>query len=236
MTDVEVDPVSLRTLLTFAGTVSDECQITSDDSGWHVAMTDPAHVAMIRADLSTAAFGPSYEPCGTFRFKPADILPFIGDAPSLTIDDGSLSVRSGVTTRRTRLLEPDDASARVPSMDLTVGAILDSDLLRPAIGAFPEKRMSRLDISASPEGFSLAVGDERDSVDVSVPADDMVSLVCDSPALAHYPLGYWASLMRALPKGVQMELSFDTDYPCSVTVVHGCATLTWLCAPVIMEG
>lgn len=219
----------LCAMLRAAALMGNECTVTVDEEGWRILAKDPANVAMVRAAVSAGEL-PEGMAHGTFAIRCQDALHALSRSQDadVQVDNGVMTVSSKGFTRTMRLLEPEPVG-RFPSMEMAASMMVDADSVREVISEFPAKRMQAIRMRLGSAGLDMWTGDESDTASLHLAADELVSMEGDASAV--YPLDYWQTFMRSVPRGTVLDVSFGTDYPLMVSYECDGATVEWLVAP-----
>lgn len=204
----------LQMMFRAATAIGRDATVSRSEEGWRMSALDGAKVAMYDVLVPASAFpdGPGE---GAFCILSQEGLSLVSmdreAEVTVDTDGGWFTVEAGGMRRSTRLLEPDPVRA-MPDLDLDVGFMVDSDVFRSVAGIFDARRMQTLRVSASPEGLTLSVGDERDRASRTVPADAMVAPP-DGTADTLYPLDYLQSMLKVVPRGRTVDVRMRDGMP-----------------------
>jgi DNA polymerase III sliding clamp (beta) subunit (PCNA family) len=228
-----VDVSALRTAFTLLGTQMDEVTVRPSEEGWHVRAVSPNHVTLVDLRIGVSSFR-DYEVWEEFGISVKDVLDALStasDTAEITKED-RLVIRSDGLRYRKRLLPADETMPRLPTPDLSTEVMLDTSRLSKLVSKGDPKHGHVL-FTVKDGTFTASVEDDAQSVSLEIPAEDCALLTGD--ATSAYPVHAWSSLLKALPKGTMLDMSFDTSYPLVVKGSVDGSTFSWLVAPFLLE-
>lgn len=203
--------------------------------GWRLSIVDRANVAMCDMTVPASDFpeGPGE---GVFCVPAGEALELVSMArdAAVAIDDGWFRVEADGMRRSLRLIQPDDDTKAMPSLDLNVSFMVDVDAMRSVATLFDPKRVGTMRISASPDALTLSAGCETADAVRTVPAEEMVSPPTGE-ASSEYPLDYVQQMLKAIPKGRTVEVSLAEGWPMTVDFSGDGVTARWMIAPRMTE-
>lgn len=203
--------------------------------GWRLSIVDRANVAMCDMTVPASDFpeGPGE---GVFCVPAGEALELVSMAKdaAITIDDGWFRVEADGMRRSLRLIQPDDDTKVMPSLDLDVSFMVDVDAMRSVATLFDPKRVGTMRVSATPEALTLSAGCETADAVRTVPAEEMVSPPTGT-ASSEYPLDYVQQMLKAIPKGRTVEVSLTEGWPMTVDFSGDGVTARWMIAPRMTE-
>jgi len=236
----EIKADVLKGIVNVISTLVDEVKIGIEADGISLKAVDPAHVAMIEADIGKGAFE-SYSAetteMGLDLDKVKDVLKLAvsGDIISIEQDEGHGRVvfKVGNITRRMNLVDTSSMSdPKVPQLSLSANAeIVVSELQRGLKAA--ESISDHIALTADPEMFELSSEGDTDAASLKLDKASLKGLNAESRVCSLFPLDYFANLVKAVPSDTVMRIELDNDYP--VKLIFGLAgdhgTVRYLLAP-----
>lgn len=226
---------SLRSAMTLVATQTDEVTIRPDSDGWSIMAVSPDHVTLMKATIPTEAFT-DYEVWETFAVKADDVLkslPTSSDTVDIDISTGRLVMKADGYRYRKALLAPEENVPRMPSLNVETEVVTSVDgLLR--ITSQGDAKYGQVILQVTDEAFIASVEDEQGlGASLEIPVKDCGLLVGNARCL--YPLSAWVPFLKALPKGAELDIQFDSDYPLTASYTSPMLTFTWMVAPHIVQ-
>ena len=225
----------LQMMFRAASILNRDATVWRSAEGWRLSIVDRANVAMCDMTVPASDFpdGPGE---GVFCVPAGEALELVSMArdAAITIDDGWFRVEADGMRRSLRLIQPDDDTRAMPSLDLDVSFMVDVDAMRSVATLFDAKRVGTMRISASPDALTLSAGCETADAVRTVPADEMVSPPTGE-ASSEYPLDYVQQMLKAIPKGRTVEVSLAEGWPMTVDFSGDGVTARWMIAPRMTE-
>ena len=225
----------LQMMFRAASILNRDATVWRSAEGWRLSIVDRANVAMCDMTVPASDFpdGPGE---GVFCVPAGEALELVSMAKdaAITIDDGWFRVEADGMRRSLRLIQPDDDTRAMPSLDLDVSFMVDVDAMRSVATLFDAKRVGTMRISASPDALTLSAGCETADAVRTVPADEMVSPPTGE-ASSEYPLDYVQQMLKAIPKGRTVEVSLAEGWPMTVDFSGDGVTARWMIAPRMTE-
>lgn len=229
-----VSAPTLRTAMNLVATQTDEVTIRPADDGWHITAVSADHVTLMNVVISGTAFE-DYDVWETFAVKVDDILGALSSASEtvdIDISSGRLVIKSNGLRYRRALLAPEENSPRIPALNVTTEVVTTVDRLLQ-VTAKGDVKYGQVVMQVTPEMFTAAVEDEQGlGVTLEIPMDECTLLLGEARTL--YPVNAWVPFLRALPKGAELDMQFDTNFPLMATYTSKEMTFMWMVAPHIM--
>ena len=225
----------LQMMFRAASILNRDATVWRSAEGWRLSIVDRANVAMCDMTVPASDFpeGPGE---GVFCVPAGEALELVSMArdATVTIDDGWFRVEADGMRRSLRLIQPDDDTRAMPSLDLDVSFMVDVDAMRSVATLFDAKRVGTMRISASPDALTLSAGCETADAVRTVPAEEMVSPPTGE-ASSEYPLDYVQQMLKAIPKGRTVEVSLAEGWPMTVDFSGDGVSARWMIAPRMTE-
>lgn len=230
-----VSAPTLRTAMNLVSTQTDEVTIRPADDGWHIIAISKDHVTLMNVVISETAFE-DYDVWETFAVKVDDILGALSSASEtadIDISSGRLVIKSNGLRYRRALLSPEENTPRIPTLDMTAEIVTTVDRLMQVVNK-GDAKYGQVVLQVTPEMFTAAVEDEQGlGVTLEIPIGECTLLLGEARTL--YPINAWVPFLRALPKGAELDMQFDTNYPLMATYTSKEMTFMWMVAPHIVE-
>ena len=229
-----LNTAGLRASLQAVSSQVDMVKVRQEEDGWHLYGGSNYSVANVH--ITRDAFT-EYHQEDDFVADVKDLmepLAKMGDTVTVDTSSGKLVV-SGGRFRYTRKLVADiDVFPRMPKAELSTEAVLPVDLLAEIFSAVPPKQAASmtLRLTASADGLTVQVyerGSEYGRVDMSIPAADCTLLSGEAKSVFSFIM--LSDIVKAVPKGTDVDLLFDTGYPLMVRYTVGCADIVLALAP-----
>ena len=225
----------LQMMFRAAAILNRDATVWRSADGWRLSIVDRANVAMCDMTVPASDFpeGPGE---GVFCVPAGEALELVSMArdAAVAIDDGWFRVEADGMRRSLRLIQPDDDTRAMPSLDLDVSFMVDVDAMRSVATLFDAKRVGTMRISASPDALTLSAGCETADAVRTVPAEEMVSPPTGE-ASSEYPLDYVQQMLKAIPKGRTVEVSLAEGWPMTVDFSGDGVSARWMIAPRMTE-
>lgn len=225
----------LQMMFRAASILNRDATVWRSAEGWRLSIVDRANVAMCDMTVPASDFpeGPGE---GVFCVPAGEALELVSMArdAAVAIDDGWFRVEADGMRRSLRLIQPDDDTRAMPSLDLDVSFMVDVDAMRSVATLFDAKRVGTMRISASPDALTLSAGCETADAVRTVPAEEMVSPPTGE-ASSEYPLDYVQQMLKAIPKGRTVEVSLAEGWPMTVDFSGDGVSARWMIAPRMTE-
>lgn len=128
-----------------------------------------------------------------------------------------------------------DDPVRMPDLSFPASVMVCSDALRTLTSRTDAKEASAYRVTVSPDGLSVDASDSSTGLgtELTVPASECT--LVEGSASAAYPWAPWAAFLKAVPKGSDVLIELDRDYPCRVSFAGEGWEGLWLVAPRIEE-
>lgn len=240
MFKAEIKSDVLKGIVYIVSTLVDEVKFSINQDRLALRAIDPAHVAMIEADVSPKAFE-SYSAdeteIGLDLEKVKAVLKLAGPSDVISMehdpDQGRLTFRIGNITRSMSLVDTSSMSdPKVPNIELRTDVKVKVDQLQKGIRA-SESISDHISLEADKEGFELACRGDTDSAVLRIPAADLDALSVEEPTRSLYPLDYFSNILKVIPAGTTVDIQLDTDYPVKLlfALADGEAKFVYFLAP-----
>jgi len=203
-------------------TLLNEAKLSFTPEGISVRAVDPAHVAMLEMDIKKDAFE-AYEASdmsiGLDILKLKDILKLAksGDLIEIFHDEehNTLVFKLDNVTRRMALVDTSNMSdTKSPSLDHPSQVIIDSGELLKGIKA-AEDVGTFITLTVAPDFFELKSTGDSDSVDLKVPKDSLLELLCVDRLGSMFSLDYFSKMVKSASSG-PVTLKMGNDFPVKI--------------------
>ncbi len=211
----------LKELVNIVSTLVDEVKIKATPEGLSLKAVDPAHVAMVEANLNKGAFE-EYKVEETDlgididKLKDAISLARSGDEIILHLDTerNRLVLYIGNLTRAMPLIDTTGMpEPKVPKLDLPTKIVVQGQEVAQGIKA-SKSVADHIELSASPDQFQLRCeGDNQNLVDLKLEKTQLDELVCPEPVKSLFSLDYFSQMVGALKGDRSLTLSLGNDFP-----------------------
>lgn len=240
MFKAEIKSDVLKGIVYIVSTLVDEVKFSISSDSVSLRAIDPAHVAMIEADVSSKAFE-SYSAeeteIGLDLEKVKSVLKLAGPSDVISMehdpDQGRLTFRIGNITRSMSLVDTGSMSdPKVPNIDLRANVKVKVDQLQKGVRA-SESISDHISLEADSDGFELACRGDTDSAVLRIPTEDLESITADEKARSLYPLDYFSNMLKVIPSSTVIDIQLDTDYPVKLLfgLAEGEAKFVYFLAP-----
>ena len=218
---------------------ADGATIVPAANGWEFYVRDVTNCMMVSALLSKDAFD-EYDP----EMAPFAVeIDFLRDSLAkrdevqMDVEDAYIRINSGKSKAKRRLYTIDETPRIVPRVHIANSvAVLSDNLLDAGGHKFLQNADScatglQVDISEQEITFSF----ESETEAYSETYDCIMSDIVDGPQTCHYQPTYILPVFKALPKGIPVILTMDTDKPLKMTVQTQMCKIDVFIAPRIEE-
>lgn len=193
---------------------ADEILATAEGNSLRLSAIDPAHVAMIKADLDIGDVPGPYSHWETFKANvPVDRLvgplkSFGNELVAMSVFDDRIEIVNDRAMRMARTVGGDPITLRIPEINCAAETTLDSDGIARILGI--TKIRDYIDISCDRTAFIVSTASDTESATLRFPGQ------FDASYHSALPADYVVSILTHIKpgKGV-VAVSFDTDYPVS---------------------
>ena len=225
---------TLRTIIKTLSAVVDESTINADGNGIHVCAVDPAHVAIIKMDITPDSFV-QYE-CGdteTFALDIEKMNSVIGlvknDTVGLSLKNGRFTMTFGNITRAMNIIDA-DIIPRMPELDIKdVCLTIKAGQLANAIKA-GQSISNAFKISVTDDECArITMTDEGDECEVILEA----CIDLEKEVFTQFPTDYFQKMIKAIPidRNVVLDLATDKPMILSFSMDEFPSNVTYLLAP-----
>ena len=220
---------TLRTIIKTLSAVVDESTINADGNGIHVCAVDPAHVAIIKMDITPDSFV-QYE-CGdteTFALDIEKMNSVIGlvknDTVGLSLKNGRFTMTFGNITRAMNIIDA-DTIPRMPELDirdvcLTIKAGQFANAIKAGQSISNAFRISVTD----DECARITMTDEGDECEVILES----TIEFENEVSTQFPTDYFQKMIKAIPADNDVTLELTTDKPMIMSFEPG---IVYMLAP-----
>lgn len=123
-----------------------------------------------------------------------------------------------------------DDPVRMPDLSFPASAMVNSDALRTLTSKTDVKNATAYTLRVSPDGLTIdSTDDSCTGAELTVPASECT--LVEGTASASYPWVPWTAFLKAVPKGSDVLIELDRDYPCRVSFAGEGWEGLWLVAP-----
>lgn len=227
---------ALRTAFSsLAAQLMDICTVFPRDDGWHIRAVSPCTTTMVDVVIHRDAFG-DYEPWEPFGVKAEAMLDSLAPGTAevdISLSGGRLIIKDGNMTHRRALYPAEDFPRSPDLVNLASEVMLPmSTLMGVMVKGDPKHGAAVLE--ATPDAYRVSCLDADDMGTVlEIPKEDCMLL--DGESKGMFALSAWMPFLRALPKGVDLDMRTSSGFPMVVTVSDEHMTLTWMVAPMLMS-
>ncbi|WP_115864225.1 DNA polymerase sliding clamp [Halorussus litoreus] len=212
----------LKTVLKTLRAIVDEARIHIDKNGISMRAVDPANVAMDDLDLNAAAFE-SYD--ATPGIVGVDLGRF-ADVVGMANKDDLVQLSFDQQTRKL-VIHVDDveftmaclnpktirAEPEIPDLDHPAEVTISRDALdRGVKAADMVSDHIRFTMDDVPELFSIEAEGDTDDVSLEIDSEDLEDVTA-ADAEGLFSLDYLKDIVRTIPKGTAVRMTFGTDLP-----------------------
>lgn len=215
-------------------TVVPKEEVPTNTIGWEFYGVDGTHCALMTALLCPDAFPEGFEVWEPFAVG----LEFLHDCVAkketvdITLEDGYVCVTSGKSVAKRRQYTLDENPRVLPRFTPTNSVGILSDKLIDAAGKkylMTNNGDLGLQVDLTEDTLTFTNSSERDFFSESY--DILLSNLPDGPQSCHYGPEYLAPLMKALPKGIPMEVWMDEGKPIVFNIATEQCTMRIYIAP-----
>ena len=147
---------------------------------------------------------------------------------------GMARIGDGRINTALALEDPSKDSARVPDLELSAYAMVPADRVLPLVVRTDARNCNCYRFAIGTDGLTVDATDDRGiGPELTLAPSELTTV--EGSASATYPWRPWAAMLKALPRGAELMVELDDDYPCRVTVESEGMTIVWLAAPMIVE-
>lgn len=233
---------TIKTVVSTIGAIVDETRIHVDEDGLRMRAVDPANVAMDDIVLDAAAFESYDATSGVLgvaldRFSAIIKMANVGDLVQISLDretrklvvhiDG-IEFTMACLDPQTIRTEPD-----VPDLDLPAEATVERDVLdRGVKAADMVSDHVYVRMNSLTESLTLSADGDTDEVALEITGEEL-SEVTLAEAESLFSLEFMKDLVRTIPKGTSVTMTFGTDFPLVMTydIADGDGHVTRMLAP-----
>jgi proliferating cell nuclear antigen len=231
MTALNISVRNLRELADLLNTVVGEAKFKFDKAGMLVRVVDPAHVAMINAEVPREAFVEyqidSDEEIALDLEKLKNVLKLAGSNDNVFVrkTNDKLKFELGTVSKSITLL--DNSIVTVPK----IPQISSESFLVISRGDFERGLKAAEDVSdaikftLSPEEFTAKSASDSEDSEMTIPKDMLKEIKCSGMIKSLYPLEYLLKFVKSIPSSETLKLSFKDDYPLTIEFNFGGAGL-----------
>lgn len=180
------------------------------DEGWSMAQADPSHVSMVSIQIPKSAFIEYECTPGNVAIPTANLKSMLsvldGQIEIFAGEDGRMTMKAGTIRRTTRTLAADE-SPKMPNLQPTIRASIDTAVLRKVIGT--SDYTDYITVKSNDRGFTFTTSGDTDSTDLEIPAEGL------GEARSGYPLDMFDKIISSIQSPVIFEM--DKDYPCRIS-------------------
>ena len=192
-----------------------------------VRVVDPAHVAMINAEVPREAFVEyqidSDEEIALDLEKLKNVLKLAGSNDNVFVrkTNDKLKFELGTVSKSITLL--DNSIVTVPK----IPQISSESFLVIGRGDFERGLKAAEDVSdaikftLSPEEFTARSASDSEDSEMTIPKDMLKEIKCSGTIKSLYPLEYLLKFVKSIPSSETLKLSFKDDYPLTIEFNFG---------------
>ncbi len=239
MLQLKVKSEVLKDIVNVLSTLLNEAKLTVSPEGLSVKAVDPAHVSMVEMDIKTDAFE-TYEASdmsiGLDILKLKNILKLskAGDIIDMHHDEehNTLVFKLSNVTRRMALVDTSSMSdTKSPNLDHPAQVVVNSEELVRGIKA-AEDVGTFITLTVTPDFFELKSTGDSDSVDLMVPKDSLIELICVDSLESMFSLDYFSKMVKsASSEAVTLKVGADFPVKIEFDVAGGSGHVVYLLAP-----
>ena len=192
----------------------------------------PDSVTLVRATLAPGSLtGTPDRECATFKLCDlASALKGLKGTATLEWLSGRVRIGDGRVRTVIALEGRDEDKLRIPDLDLSASVMIPAESLSALTGRTDPKVTSAYRFDVTPAGLTIDAADETGiGSDLTIPASDCIMI--EGSARAAYPWKPWATFLKVIPKGTDILIELDIDYPCRVTFAGEGWEGLWMVAP-----
>ena len=212
----------------------DTVKIRQEDDGWH--LYGGSNYSIANVHITKDAFT-EYRREDDFVVSIADLMdPLAKAGETVTIDTstGMLVVSTGRFRHTKRVLADIEVFPRMPKVELKSEAICPVELLTDIFSVIPAKDVKDMTIRfvVGAKGLTAECyehGTPYGAVTATIPPEDCALVAGE--ARSTFSLRLVQDILRAVPKGTDVDLLLDTGYPLMVRYTIGAADITFALAP-----
>lgn len=221
MFDARVRAEVLKELVNVVSTLVDEVKLRVEEEGLSLKAVDPAHVAMVEAQLNKGAFEEyKVEACelglDIDKLKDALSLARAGDEVVIHQDTerNRLVLNIGNLTRAMPLIDttgmPDP---KVPKLELPTTIVVRGSEVAQGIKA-SKSVADHIELSANPDAFELKCeGDNQNLVNLLLDKAQLEELECKENVRSLFSLDYFSQMVGAAKGDRNVTLRLGNDFP-----------------------
>lgn len=239
MLKAELKAETLKGIVNIASTLVKDVKVSANVDGLSLKAVDPAHVAMIKMDIPATAFEsfeaiPCYIGLDLGKLREVVRLASRDDIIGIEADEGRITFRIGSITRRMGQIDTGKMrDMAFPKLHMGTHIITSADELLKGITAAGDIS-DHVTLTADPEGFEISCEGDTDSVSLRL-EKGTATIDAEKEVRTMLPLDYFASIIKAIPKGTEVAMDMDQDYPIMICFAPGGVEVVCLIAPRI-EG
>jgi|SRR5665648_38959 len=230
----------LRDSIKSISSIVDEAKFKITDSGIHVRAVDPANVAMVSLELTSAAFD-SFEATelelGIDLVRLIDaldmaernasvIMEFNKETHKLQLGIGGLSYTLALLDPSTIRKEP-----KVPQLNLATSVKIDGTTFKRLVKA-AEKVGEYITLGIKGDSFYMEAEGDTDRVRFEMTREEVIDIV-PGESRSLYSLDYLTSISKAVSASTELTIELSIDYPVNISfnLAEGKGSVKYLLAP-----
>ncbi len=227
MTTFNISVKNLRELAELLNTVVGEAKFKFDKSGVIVRVVDPAHVAMVNAEVPKEAFveyqidGEEEISIDLERLK--NVLKLAGSSDNVLVrkTNDKLKFELGTISKSITLLDNSVVTVpKIPQISSDFYTVIDKSAFEKGLKA-AEDVSDAIRLLLTPDDFKARAASESEESEMTIPKDMLKEINCKSPIKSLYPLEYLLKFVKSVSSAEDLKLSFKDDYPLTVEFKFG---------------
>lgn len=201
---------------------ADSVTVVPEDEGWQFYVRDPSNFMMIAATLNRVAFDEDYdENLGPFAISIDYLKEALSRADNIdmTVENGFMKIAVEGSKSKRRLYALDETPRVFPKIKLKNSVAVESDklvaLAKKRYWANASECELGLEIKISESQLTFSFETEREGYTDEIPV--ALSDLPNGEQTCHFTPSFLVPALRAIPKGIIIVITMETDKPIIVT-------------------
>ncbi len=227
MTSFNISVKNLKELADLLNTVVGEAKFKFDKSSMSVRVIDPAHVAMISAEVPKESFN-EFQVDGDDEIaldleKLKNVLKLAGSSDSVYVKktNDKLKFELGTINKSITLLDNSIVSTpKIPQISSDNYVVIERTAFERGLRA-AEDVSDAIRFTLTADEFTAKSTSDSEESEMTMPKDMLKEVKCGNQIKSLYPLEYLLKFVKSVPSSDFLKLSFKDDYPVTIEFTFG---------------
>lgn len=240
MTTITTTGDKIKEMMSLFSICNNPVRLKFTTEGLKFAVIDPSNTALMNGVFAPAYFT-AYQAAEEDIF--IDVKNFDTvlkrlkkDSATLNISEGEIEIKEKNTTWKVRPIECEDIPP-IPKIDPENSITMDAATFISEVERIADVG-DAMRFNITDDGMSIeGIDGYKTPVTTSIPRDQFKTFAICAPAKAGYTTTYITDLMKGLPKGMELALRIDSDYPMRIdlTTEDKTCKISYFLAPRLEE-